>query len=101
MFALISLASLFVGVSAFLDVRYYFPFFFFRWWVQIKHKLSALSGLKTKLEEMQTYLKNVLDGKLPVNNQVSSSKTCLRRLIAPPGPALFPRRLFVLAPDNS
>eukprot|EP00752_Nemacystus_decipiens_P001673 g1624.t2 len=37
---------------------------------QIKHKLSALSGLKTKLEEMQTYLKNVLDGKLPVNNQI-------------------------------
>lgn len=37
---------------------------------QIKHKLSALSGLKSKLEEMQTYLKNVLDGKLPVNNQV-------------------------------
>lgn len=38
--------------------------------LQIKHKLSALSGLKAKLEEMQTYLKNVLDGKLPVNNQV-------------------------------
>ncbi|CBJ30666.1 conserved unknown protein [Ectocarpus siliculosus] len=37
---------------------------------QIKHKLSALSGLKSKLEEMQTYLKNVLDGKLPVNNQI-------------------------------
>lgn len=40
--------------------------------LQIKHKLSALSGLKSKLEEMQTYLKNVLDGKLPVNNQVHS-----------------------------
>lgn len=40
--------------------------------LQIKHKLSALSGLKSKLEEMQTYLNNVLDGKLPVNNQVHS-----------------------------
>lgn len=42
---------------------------------QIKHKLSALSGLKAKLEEMQTYLKNVLDGKLPVNNQVREDNT--------------------------
>ncbi|CAM9495457.1 unnamed protein product [Ascophyllum nodosum] len=37
---------------------------------QIKHKMSALSGLKSHLEEMQAYLKNVLNGKLPVNNQI-------------------------------
>lgn len=37
---------------------------------QIKHKLAALSGLKEKLGEMHTYLQQVLEGKLPVNNQV-------------------------------
>lgn len=37
---------------------------------QIKHKLVALSGLKEKLGEMHVYLQQVLDGKLPVNNQV-------------------------------
>lgn len=38
--------------------------------VQIKHKTSALSGLKTQLLEMKDYLENVLAGKLPANNQV-------------------------------
>lgn len=37
---------------------------------QIKHKLVALSGLKEKLGEMHVYLTQVLEGKLPVNNQV-------------------------------
>ncbi len=37
---------------------------------QIKHKLVALSGLKEKLGEMLAYCQQVLDGKLPVNNQV-------------------------------
>lgn len=37
---------------------------------QVKHKLVALSGLKEKLEEMHLYLQQVLEGKLPVNNQV-------------------------------
>lgn len=54
------------SVSSSLSFTLSFSFLF----NQIKHKLSALSGLKAKLEEMQTYLKNVLNGKLPVNNQV-------------------------------
>mmetsp|Transcript_37944 Transcript_37944/g.55646 ORF Transcript_37944/g.55646 Transcript_37944/m.55646 type:complete len:343 (+) Transcript_37944:26-1054(+) len=37
---------------------------------QVRHKLAALVGLKEKLEEMRTYLQNVLDGRLPVNNQI-------------------------------
>lgn len=47
---------------------------------QIKHKLSALSGLKGRLEEMQSYLRNVLDGNLPVNNQVRQTACTLERL---------------------
>ena len=39
---------------------------------QIKHKLVALSGLKEKLGEMHVYLTQVLEGKLPVNNQVNT-----------------------------
>lgn len=39
---------------------------------QIKHKLVALSGLKEKLGEMNVYLTQVLEGKLPVNNQVNT-----------------------------
>ena len=37
---------------------------------QVKHKMTALSGLCERLEEMRRYLQNVLDGKLPVNHQV-------------------------------
>lgn len=38
--------------------------------LQIKHKTAALSGLKTQLLDMKTYLENVLAEKLPVNNQI-------------------------------
>jgi 26S proteasome regulatory subunit N8 len=38
--------------------------------LKIKHKTAALSGLRTQLLEMQTYLQNVLAGKLPANNQI-------------------------------
>ena len=37
---------------------------------QIKHKMTALNGLKEKLGEMKKYLQNVLDGRIPVNNQI-------------------------------
>lgn len=37
---------------------------------QIKHKMTALAGLKERLEEMKVYLANVLGGKLPVNHQI-------------------------------
>lgn len=37
---------------------------------QVKHKMTALSGLKERLEEMKTYLANVLAHKLPVNHQI-------------------------------
>ncbi|CAM9639911.1 unnamed protein product [Phaeothamnion confervicola] len=37
---------------------------------QIKHKMTALAGLKERLQEMQAYLRNVLEGKMPANNQV-------------------------------
>jgi len=37
---------------------------------QIKHKMTALNALRSKLAETKTYLLNVLDGKLPVNNAV-------------------------------
>ncbi|KAG5185987.1 26S proteasome non-ATPase regulatory subunit 7 [Tribonema minus] len=37
---------------------------------QIKHKMAALAGLRERLEEVQTYLKAVQSGALPVNNQI-------------------------------
>ena len=37
---------------------------------QVKHKMTALAGLKERLEEMKTYLENVLDEKIPVNHQI-------------------------------
>jgi len=37
---------------------------------QIKHKMTTLNALRSKLAETKTYLLNVLDGKLPVNNAV-------------------------------
>lgn len=38
--------------------------------LQIKSKMVALSGLKEKLLEIHAYLLNILDNKLPVNNQI-------------------------------
>lgn len=37
---------------------------------QIKHKIEALTALHTRLLEVKQYLQNVLDGRLPVNNQI-------------------------------
>lgn len=37
---------------------------------KIRAKMTALGGLQGHLEEMGAYLQHVLDGKLPVNNQV-------------------------------
>ena len=37
---------------------------------QIKHKMTGLNGLKERLAEMKKYLQNVLDGRLPANNQI-------------------------------
>jgi 26S proteasome regulatory subunit N8 len=37
---------------------------------QVKHKMTALAGLKERLEEMKVYLENVLARKLPPNHQI-------------------------------
>ena len=37
---------------------------------QVKFKMTALGELKTKLQDLQGYLTNVLDGKMPANNKV-------------------------------
>lgn len=37
---------------------------------QVKHKMTALSGLQDRLEEMKKYLENVLADKVPVNHQI-------------------------------
>lgn len=38
--------------------------------IKIKHKLSGLSGLVSKLEDISLYLRNVRTGKMPANNQI-------------------------------
>ncbi|TFJ84018.1 hypothetical protein NSK_005113 [Nannochloropsis salina CCMP1776] len=37
---------------------------------QVKQKLVALAGLRDRLQEMHTYLMQVVEGKLPVNNLI-------------------------------
>lgn len=37
---------------------------------RVQHKLTGLHNLKSKLESMQAYLRNVAAGKMPLNNQV-------------------------------
>merc|ERR1711998_560577 len=37
---------------------------------QVSNRLNAMKGLKSRLGDMQTYLENVLAGKLPVNHQI-------------------------------
>ena len=39
--------------------------------LQIKQKLSGLTGLQGRLEEIHAYLQKVVDGKLPMNNQIT------------------------------
>ncbi|RYH14521.1 hypothetical protein EON65_33470 [archaeon] len=39
--------------------------------LQIKQKVSGLSGLVTRLNEIKTYLEHVIAGRLPINNQIS------------------------------
>lgn len=38
--------------------------------MQIRQKVEGLSGLVGRLEEIKAYLQNVLDDKLPLNNQI-------------------------------
>jgi 26S proteasome regulatory subunit N8 len=38
--------------------------------MKIKQKITGLSVLTTKLHEIQRYLTNVLEGRLPVNHQI-------------------------------
>lgn len=38
--------------------------------LEIKQKLNGLSGLLDRLQEMKTYLENVISGRIPVNNQI-------------------------------
>jgi len=39
---------------------------------QVGDRLHAMKGLHSRLGDMQTYLENVLNGKLPVNHQIIS-----------------------------
>jgi len=38
---------------------------------RVNAKLASLKGLKARLEDIQTYLKGVVDGKLPVNHEIT------------------------------
>ena len=37
---------------------------------QITQKLSSLRGLASRLQEVDAYLQNVLNGRLPINHQI-------------------------------
>lgn len=38
--------------------------------LQIKQKVNALSGLQERLLQIRAYLKNAIDGRVPINNQI-------------------------------
>jgi 26S proteasome regulatory subunit N8 len=40
---------------------------------QIKEKVSGLNSFVGRLEDVRQYLENVIDGKMPVNNQINSN----------------------------
>jgi len=39
--------------------------------LQIKHKVSGLTGLLSRLAEIKSYLEKVVDGRMPINNQIT------------------------------
>lgn len=39
--------------------------------LQIKQKINGLTGLASKLVEIRDYLEKVIDGRIPINNQIT------------------------------
>ena len=66
---------------------------------KISAKMAALGGLQGHLEEMGTYLQHVLDGKMPVNNQVIYNIQTIFNLLPNLNVETLVRAMFVKSND--
>ncbi|TMW68381.1 hypothetical protein Poli38472_005849 [Pythium oligandrum] len=66
---------------------------------QVKHKMTALSGLKERLEEMKVYLENVLAGRLPPNHQIIYNMQTIFNLLPNLNVDSLVRSMFVKTND--
>lgn len=65
----------------------------------VKHKMTALAGLKERLEEMKTYLENVVAGKLPPNHQIIYNMQTIFNLLPNLNVDALVRSMFVKTND--
>ncbi|CCI39919.1 unnamed protein product [Albugo candida] len=66
---------------------------------QVKHKMTALMGLRERLEEMKTYLQNVVSGKLPPNHQIMYNMQTIFNLLPRLNDEALIRSMFVKTND--
>lgn len=66
---------------------------------QVKHKMTALSGLRERLEEMKTYLENVVEGRLPPNHQIIYNMQTIFNLLPNLNIDALVRSMFVKTND--
>lgn len=66
---------------------------------QVKHKMTALMGLRERLEEMKTYLQNVVNGKLPPNHQIMYNMQTIFNLLPRLNEEALIRSMFVKTND--
>lgn len=66
---------------------------------QVKHKMTALNGLKERLEEMKTYLENVVEGRLPPNHQIIYNMQTIFNLLPNLNVDALVRSMFVKTND--
>ncbi|KAI9922220.1 hypothetical protein PsorP6_000225 [Peronosclerospora sorghi] len=66
---------------------------------QVKHKMTALNGLRERLEEMKTYLENVVAGRLPPNHQIICNMQTIFNLLPNLNVDELVRSMFVKTND--
>lgn len=66
---------------------------------QVKHKMTALSGLKDRLEDMKQYLENVIADKMPVNHQVIYNMQTIFNLLPNLNQDILVRSMFTKTND--
>ncbi|KAI9915893.1 hypothetical protein PsorP6_007483 [Peronosclerospora sorghi] len=66
---------------------------------KVKHKMTALNGLRERLEEMKTYLENVGAGRLPPNHQIICNMQTIFNLLPNLNVDELVRSMFVKTND--
>ncbi|KAI9917179.1 hypothetical protein PsorP6_013035 [Peronosclerospora sorghi] len=66
---------------------------------KVKHKMTALNGLRERLEEMKTYLGNVVAGRLPPTHQIICNMQTIFKLLPNLNVDELVRSMFVKTND--